>query len=111
MSELTMFGWALFLTLLGFFIGICTTITNIKKLNKKYNSLEEANASLLKMHSKLFDDVSILRGDLNEKINHHKDIINMQSHQIANLEAKSNDYKGAINKLAKHTNYSKSNIV
>ena len=46
MSELTMFGWTLFLTLFGFFIGIGITITNIKKLDKKCNSLEEANATL-----------------------------------------------------------------
>ena len=111
MSELATFGWALFLTLLGFIIGIGITITNIKKLNEKCNSLEEANASLLKMHSKLFDDVSILRGDLNTKINHHTDIINMSAHNIANMQATLNKHTDAINKLARHTDYPKSKIV
>ena len=41
----------------------------------------------------------------------HTDIVNMQSHQIANLQAKVNDYEDAINKLARHTEYPKSNIV
>lgn len=108
---LTLFGLALFLTLFGFFIGIGITITNVKELNKKCNSLEEANASLVKMHSKLFDDVSILRGDLNEKINQHKDVINMSAHNIANIQAKLNEHTDAINKLARHTEYPKSKIV
>lgn len=87
--------WALALSIFGFFIGVIYNTKQIKKLNDRitrelsnYNQqLRIANNSFIGNDPKLF------------------------AQRISALENQIAFLRGAINKLARHTDYPKSNIV
>lgn len=119
--------WALALSLFGFFIGVIYNTKQIKKLKEQLDKeVRSINRQLGLLNNSVYGNLeNNCKGSIERRlasleldidkhsdaINHHKDIINMQSHQIANLQAKVNDYGDAINKLARHTEYPKSKIV
>lgn len=119
--------FALVLSLFGFFIGSIYNSKQIEKLNKRIDrEVREVNRQLGLLNNSVYGnlehncqgsigrrlaEVELAMDKHSDLINHYKDIINMQSHQIANLQAKVNDYGDAINKLARHTEYPKSKIV
>ena len=87
--------WALVLSVFGFFIGVIYNTKQIKKLNDRitrelstYNrQLRIVNNSFIGNDPKLF------------------------AQRISDLETQIAVFRAAINKLARHTEYPKSNIV
>lgn len=87
--------WALALSLFGFFIGVIYNTKQIKKLNDRITQELSNHNKQLKIMNNSFtgNDLRIL------------------AQRISDLETQIAVFRAAINKLARHTEYPKSNIV
>lgn len=104
---------ALVLSFFGFWIGVIHNTKQIKKLNKRIDiEVRGFNRQLKLLNNSVYGNLenncqgSIERRLAQLELNEEKTSLN-----IANLQVDVRNCKGAINKLAKYTNYSKSNIV
>lgn len=105
--------FALVLSLFGFFIGSIYNSKQIEKLNKRIDrEVREVNRQLGLLNNSVYGNLeNNCRGSIERRLaqlelNEEKTSLN-----IANLQVDARNCKGAINKLAKYINYSKSNIV
>lgn len=105
--------FALVLAVFSFFIGAIYNSKQIEKLDTRITKeLGNFNRQLGLLNNSVYGNLenncqgSIERRLAQLELNGDKTSLN-----IANLQVDTRNCKGAINKLAKHTNYSKSKIV
>lgn len=113
MDTFTFYTAIVFFSLLSFIIGGIYTDMKTKKLKEQLDrEVRGFNRQLKLLNNSVYGNVgnncqgSIERRLASLELNEDKTSLN-----VANLQVDAKNCKGAINKLAKHINYSKSNIV